>query len=46
MYFSRPKGTNQLQVTLDNNKITPVAFAIIELGLPEGIRHYNPSELH
>ena len=33
-----PKGTSRDEVTLNSEKIKPIALAIIELRLPEGIR--------
>ena len=37
MYCGMPKGTSQAEVTSNSEKIKPVAFAIIELHLSEGI---------
>ena len=37
MYCSIPKGTSRAEATSDSEKIKPVALAIIELCLPEGI---------
>ena len=38
MYCAKPKGTSRDEVTLNSEKIKPIALAIIELRLPEGIR--------
>ena len=37
-YCGVPKGMSQDKVTLNSEKIKPVALAVIELRLPEGIR--------
>ena len=37
MYCSMPKGTCWAEVKLNSEKIKPVAFAVIELRLSEGI---------
>ena len=37
MYCGMPKSTSRAEVTLNNEKIKPVALAIIELRLSEGI---------
>ena len=39
MYCSMPKGTCQAEVTSNNEKLQPVALAVIESCLSEGIRH-------
>ena len=36
-YCSMPKGTSQAEVTLNSETIKPVALAVIELRLSEGI---------
>ena len=33
-----PKGMSQDEATLNSEKIKPIALAVIELRLPEGIR--------
>ena len=38
MYCGMPKGTCQAKATLNSVKIKPVALAVIELCLSEGIR--------
>jgi len=35
MYYGMPKGTSQAEVTLNSEKIKPVALAMIELHLSE-----------
>jgi len=37
-YCSMPKGTSWAEATLNSEKIKPIALAIIELRLSEGIR--------
>ena len=37
MYYGMPKGMCQDEVTLNSEKIKPVALAVFELCLPEGI---------
>ena len=37
MYCGMPKGTSRTEVTLNSEKIKPVALAVIELHLSEGI---------
>ena len=37
-YCGMPKGTSWDEVTLNSEKIKPIALVIIELRLPEGIR--------
>jgi len=37
MYYSVPKGTSQDEETSNSEKIKPVALAVIELRLSEGI---------
>jgi len=36
--YSMPKGTSQAEAMLNSEKIKPVALAVIELRLSEGIR--------
>ena len=38
MYCSMPKGTSREEANLNSEKIKPIALAVIELRLPEGIR--------
>jgi len=38
MYYGMPKDTSQAEATLNSEKIKPIALAIIELCLTEGIR--------
>jgi len=38
MYFGVPKGTSRDEATSNSKKIKPIALAIIELRLSEGIR--------
>jgi len=38
MYSSMAKGASRAEVTLNSEKIKPVALAIVELHEPEGIR--------
>jgi len=38
MNSGAPKGTSQAELTLNSNKIKPVALAIVELCESEGIR--------
>jgi len=38
MYCGMPKGTLRAEVTLNSEKIKPVALAVIELRWSEGIR--------
>jgi len=38
MYCGVPKGTSRDEVMLNSEKIKPVALAVIELFLSEGIR--------
>ena len=37
MYWGMPKGTSRAKATLNSEKIKPVALAVIELRLFEGI---------
>jgi len=37
MYCGMPKGTSRAEATLNSEKIKPVAVAVIELCLTEGI---------
>ena len=37
MYYSMPKGTCQAEVTSNSEKKKPLALAVIELRLSEGI---------
>ena len=37
MYCGMPKGTYRAEVTLNSEKIKPVALAVIDLRLSEGI---------
>jgi len=38
MYYGMPKGTSQAEAMSNSEKIKPVALAIAELCLTEGIR--------
>ena len=37
MYCSMPKGTSRAEVTWNSEKVKPVALAVMELYLSEGI---------
>ena len=37
MYCGMPKGTSRAEMTLNSEKLKPVALAVIELHLSEGI---------
>ena len=46
MYCGMPKGTTRAEVTLNSEKIKPVALAVIELCLSEGISQSVSRKFH
>ena len=46
MYCSMPKGTCQAEATSNSEKIKPIALAVIELRLSEGISQSVIKKIH